>query len=74
MLLLGYGPQGTLLEERDEEEKTRAGMRLSISMAIAAIMLIVAIVVGLGWRRHSASARLKHPAAALQQADPTSGR
>jgi uncharacterized protein YoxC len=63
----------TDLEERDEEER-ETGLRLSISMAIAAIMLMVAIVVGLGWRLNSISARLKHPAAALQQTDPTSGR
>jgi hypothetical protein len=35
------------LEEPDEEEKRVAGLRLS-AMAIAAILLMVAIVVGLG--------------------------
>jgi hypothetical protein len=34
----------TALEERDEEEKREAGLRLSIAMAIAAILLMVAIV------------------------------
>jgi hypothetical protein len=64
------------LDEGDEEEKKLAGLRLSISMAVAAILLTIAIVVGLAYRHHSAAARLslKHPAAALQQADPTTGR
>jgi hypothetical protein len=62
------------LEERDEQEKRDAGLRLSMAMAVVAILLMVAIVVGLGWRHHSAAARLRHPAAALQQTDPTSGR
>jgi hypothetical protein len=37
-------------------------------------ILLIAVVVGLAWRRHSAAARLRHPAAALQQTDPASGR
>jgi hypothetical protein len=68
-----YAPRVIASGERDAEETRDAGLRFSISMSIAAIILTIAIVVGLASRHHS-GARLKHPAAALQQTDPVSGR
>jgi len=41
-------------------------------MALAAIILALAVVAALAWRRHSDSARLEHRATALQQTDPIS--
>jgi hypothetical protein len=49
------------MEERDEKEARLAGLRFSISMALAAIFLALALVAALAWRRHSGSARLEHP-------------
>ena len=60
------------MEERDDKETRLAGLRLSISMALAAIILALAVVAALAWRRHSDSARLEHRATALQQTDPIS--
>jgi type II secretory pathway component PulK len=64
------------LEERDDEyeEIGPAVLTLAILVALAGIILAVAIAADLAWRRHSDFARLEHRAAALQQANPTSGR
>jgi hypothetical protein len=55
------------MEERDDKETRLAGLRLSISIALAVIIFALAVLAGLAWRRHSGSARLAHQAAALQQ-------
>jgi len=60
-------------EERDDEETRHSGLTLAILIAIAVTTLTLAVVVGIAWRRHSV-ARLEHPASALQQKDPISGR
>jgi hypothetical protein len=62
------------MEERDDKETRLAGLRLSISVALAVIIFALAVLAGLAWRRHSGSARLAHPARALQQTNPISGR
>ena len=58
---------------RELRETRQVILTMSIFIAASVIILAFAIVVGLTLRHHSASA-LKHPAAALQQADPVSGR
>jgi hypothetical protein len=55
------------MEERDDKETRLAGLRLSISVALAVIIFALAVLAALAWRRHSGSARLARQAAALQQ-------
>ena len=61
------------MEERDNRETRLARLRFLISAALAAIVLTLAVLAALTWRHHSSS-RLEHPATAVQQTDPTTGR
>jgi hypothetical protein len=61
-------------EREEDQEPGDTVLTLAIFVALAVIILALTLVAAIAWRRHSGPARLEHPARALQQTDPTSGR